>query len=198
MLENIIDSKVKAKILKVFAEREGLLHVSEVARLAKVSKSRASECLRELSEKGILESRVVGRNVIYSLSSSIFAKTIIKSLLQEEILLDEISKSSVSEIRKLKPTGVILSVALFGSALSGLKFGSDVDILVITHSKWLEKEKFYEIASKLTEKFGLRISILVMPKSEFRGKAKRGEEFVINVLASHKLFYGKRLEDLVW
>jgi len=194
MLENIIDSKVKAKILKVFAKREGPLHVSEVARLAKVSKSRASECLRELAEKGILESRVAGRNVTYSLSSSILAQTIVKSLTQEEILLSEISKSLVGEIRKLKPE----SVALFGSALKGLKLESDIDIIVITHREGLQKEKFYGIASKLTEKFGLRISILVMDKNEFKEKAKRGEEFIVNVLANHKLLYGKKLEDLVW
>lgn len=192
MLESIIDSKVKMKIVKLFAIRNEPLHVSEVARLAKTSKSRASECLKELTEKGVFESKVVGRNVIYSLSPTALAKSVVEALRQEENLLNEISKSFVNEIKKIKNKPI--SVALFGSALRELKFESDIDFFIVGN----EKDKFYEIASKLTEKFGFKISVLIMNRDEFRRKAKEGEEFVINVLANHKLLYGKKLEDLVW
>ncbi len=193
MLEDIVDSKIKAKIVKVFIKRKEALHVSEMARLAKVSKSRASECLRELSEKGILEGKVIGRNTVYSVSSNAIAKSVMKAFGQEEVLLDKISKSFIDEIKRLKKDRPI-SIALFGSALNELKFGSDIDFFVVDG----EKEKFYEVAGKLTERFGFRISVLVMCQNELRKKARAGEEFAINLLANHKLLYGKKLEDLIW
>ena len=190
MLPDIINSRVKTQILKVFSMKRDSLHVSEVARLAKVSKSRASECLRELAENGVLESNIAGRNLVYSLSSTEFAETVINIFLEDRNFLNKIHESLVNEIKNIKP----VSVVLFGSALNGLKPGSDIDFFVITKGK----NEFYHISSKLTEKFGFTISVLDMSEDEFRQKAKKGEEFILNVMANHKLLYGKNLEEVVW
>jgi len=193
MIESILDTKVKIKIAKLFAERNDALQVSDVARILKLSKSRTSECLRELAEKGILESRAVGKSLIYSLSSTTMAKTISKALTQENVLLAEIEKELVKDIKKLGP----ISLALFGSSLKGLKAGSDIDLILIYDGK-IEKDKLYKISGKLSAKFGFHISILAMSLKKLKEKAKRGEEFVLNILATHKLLYGKPLEDLIW
>ena len=193
MIENVLDTKVKMKIAKLFAEREETLQVSDVARILKISKSRASECLKELEEKGMLESKAIGRSLIYNLSSTNLAKTISKAVTQEKILLSEIEKETVKETKKLKP----ISLALFGSSLKELKSGSDIDFILI-HSGKFKKEKIYEISSRLSIQFGFHISILTMNIVELRKKTKRGEEFALNVLATHKLLYGKPLEDLIW
>lgn len=190
MLEKILDSKVKIKIARLFAKRQQTFQVSDVARLCKISKSRASECLRELAEKGILESKVIGRSIIYSLSSTNLAKTIVEFLTQDEVLLSDIEKDVVSKVKD----GVV-SIVLFGSALRGLKAGSDVDFLIIYRQP---KKQIYEISAELTEKFGFRISILLMSAKEFKLKARKGEEFIINILANHKTIYGNDIEDLVW
>ena len=193
MIESILDSKIKIKIAKLFADRKESFQVSDVGRILKISKSRASECMKELAEKGVLESKAIGRSVLYKLSSSNLAKTISTILTQEKILLAELEKSAVKEVNQLKP----VSFALFGSALKGLKAGSDVDFLFL-HEGGLKKERIYEIAGVLTEKFGFHISILSMEVKVFKTKARKGEEFVLNVVASHKLLYGKKLEDLIW
>jgi len=193
MIENILDTKAKMKIAKLFAEREEAFQVSDVARILKLSKSRTSECLKELEEKGILESKVIGRSLIYKLSSTNLAKTISKALTQEKVLLSEIEKEVVKETKKLKP----ISLALFGSSLKELKSSSDIDFILIYNGK-IKKEKIYEISSRLSAQFGFHISIFAMNIIELRKKAKRGEEFVLNILATHKLLYGKPLEDLIW
>lgn len=193
MIENILDTKVKIKIAKLFAEREGAFQVSDVARILNLSKSRTSECLKGLEEKGMLESKVIGRSLIYKLSSTNLAKTISKALTQEKVLLSEIEKEVVKNIKKIKP----VSLALFGSALKGLKSGSDIDFILIYDNK-IDREKIYEISSRLSAQFGFHISILTMNITELSEKARRGEEFVLNVLATHKLLCGKPLEDLIW
>lgn len=189
MIEEIINSKVKVKLLKLFCEG-GSFHVSEAARAAKTSKSRASECLKGLAKQGILESKVVGKSIVYSLSTSVLAKKIISPLCQDVHFLDEIAKDFLKEAKRIGP----LSIAIFGSSLYQMKLGSDVDFFVISD----KKGQFYSITSKLTEKLGIRVSATVMDMKEFRGKAKIGEEFVINVLANHKMVYGEELENLIW
>jgi len=193
MLEHILESKVKTKIVRLFAERNEAFHVSAVARALQISKSRASECLRELAEKGVLESQVIGRNTIYKPASTNFAKTVFKAVTQEKSLLGEIEKDVLSETKKLKT----VSLVLFGSALGGLKIGSDIDFLLLYDGK-VDKNRIYEICAELTEKFGFHISILTMEVREFKAKARRGEEFVLNIMANHKVLYGKNLEKVVW
>jgi len=65
-----MNSKVKGRIVKFLSQQTGEFQVSDLARLLKVSKSRASETLRELSDMGVLSSRNVGRSVLYRFSSS--------------------------------------------------------------------------------------------------------------------------------
>ena len=190
MLYGIVNTKTKAKLLKAFVERKAEMHISEAASLARVSKSRASECLKELAEGGVLETKIIGRSVVYSLAKNILAKKTIEMMRQDEKVVEGVSIDFLREAKKLKP----VSIALFGSAISGLKAGSDIDFFVVSE----KNEKFYEISADLTEKFGIKISVLVMNKNELRKKARRGEEFAINVLANHKLLYGKKLEDLIW
>ena len=193
MIEGILDTKVKMRIAKLFAERNEALQVSDVARILKISKSRASVCLKELAKKGILESKEVGRSVIYKSSSTALARSVSETLLQEKVLLFEIEKEVVKCIKKFKP----ISLALFGSALKGLKVGSDIDFIFIYDGK-IEKEKIYEISSELSVRFGFHISILTMSLGELKEKAKKGEEFVLNILATSKILYGKPLEGLIW
>lgn len=193
MIDEIIDTKIKMKIAKLFAEKNDSFHVSDVAEMLKISKSRASECLRELEEKGLLQSRIIGRSKVYRLSSSTLAKTIARSLLQEKDLLKIIEKKIKNEVKGLNP----VSFVLFGSALRGLRLGGDIDFLFI-YKKKIDKNRLYEISSKITEESGFDISILPMELEEFKTKAKRGEDFVLNVLSNYKLLLGKKLEDIIW
>src|SRR3989344_6036022 len=145
MIEEIINSRIKIKQLKLFCRRSSF-YVSEAAREAKISKSRASECLKNLDKQGILESRVAGKNVVYSLSHSVLAKRVMNSLCQDIPFLDEIARDFIKETKRIRP----ISIAAFGSSLYEVKPGRDVDIFVISD----ETERFYSVTSSLTEKFG--------------------------------------------
>lgn len=193
MFEEVLDTKIKSRIAKLFAERRETLQISDVARILNISKSRASECLKDLAEKGILESEAIGRSVVYKPAKSNLAQNLFKALTHEKFMLLEIEKNLVSEMRKTRPDSIIL----FGSTLKGLKIGSDIDFLVIYKNK-IGKERIYEISSKLSEKSGFHISVLTMSSDEFITKARRGEEFVLNVMANYRLLYGKKPEEIVW
>lgn len=193
MLEEILNTRVKIRLARFFAERNEYFSVSDVSRKLNISKSRVSECLREFHEKGVLERRIVGRNVLYTLASNNLAKTLAKSLTHDRVLLSQIEKTLVSRVKTLHP----LSLVLFGSALKGLKTNSDVDFLLI-YEKDIDEKDIYKLVGELTQQFGFHISILSMSLMKFRNKARKGEEFILNIIANHKLIYGKDPERLVW
>lgn len=193
MIGDILNTKVKMKIAVLFSKEKRRLQVSDVARMLKISKSRASECLRDLEKNGLLNSTAVGRSVVYELSSTKLAKYVAGALRQDEKLISEIENSLKKEINKLNP----VSVARFGSSLSGLKPGSDVDFIALFEGK-IDEKRVYEFSAKLSEEYGIRISVLPMAVKEFREKARRGEDFVLNVAATYKLVDGKDLEGLIW
>lgn len=127
MLEDILSTKTKAKIASLFARERGSLQVSDVARKLEISKSRASECLRDLEKNGLLTSRQIGRSIVYEISSTKLAMTIADALGQSEKLSNDIEKSIKTGLMRLKPTGV----AMFGSAVQRIEAGHDIDIIAL-------------------------------------------------------------------
>lgn len=193
MFEDILDTKVKVKIAWLFSKEKTPMQVSDVAKKLEISKSRASECLRDLEKSGLLTSMRVGKSVLYEASKTKFAGALFSSLMHEELLISDIEKKVQKNMMLLDPA----SLARYGSSLTRLKPGSDIDFIALFKGKPKE-DKIYEISAKLSEEYGIRISIFWMNVREFKEKAKNGEEFVLKVAATNKLLYGKDLEGLIW
>ena len=47
MIENILGTKIKVKIAMLFSKEKTPMQISDVAKKLEISKSRASECLRD-------------------------------------------------------------------------------------------------------------------------------------------------------
>lgn len=124
-----MNSKVKAKIIKYFALSKKEASISEIAKNIGVSKSRASEVLKILENKGILTSKKIGRSLIYKINEN--NKKAIEILkFVKKISLNDIEEIKKSIIPILKKHGVIRA-SIFGSVARGeAKEGSDIDILV--------------------------------------------------------------------
>lgn len=187
-----MNSKVKGRIVKFLSQQTDEFQVSDLARILKISKSRASETLRELSDMGVLSGRSVGRSVLYKFSSNDLAKTVRDSINSEGLFLESIENEVVKETKWLKP----ISIVRFGSSLRGLKPRGDVDFFII-HKDRTKKEKIYEVVAKLSAKFGIHISVTLMEAKDFIRKARSGNELAVNVMAG-KLAWGEDLEDVVW
>lgn len=192
MIEEALNTKVKGKIVKYLSQHDGELQVSDLARILKISKSSASETLRELSAMGILSNRHIGRSLLYRFSSNDLAKTIRKLMNGENLLIENIEAEVVKETKWLK----LVSIVRFGSSLKGMKPRSDVDFLVI-HKGQARKERIYDAVAKLSAKFSIHVSIILMESKDFIRKARKGDEFAVNVMAG-RLVYGADLEEIVW
>lgn len=192
MIEEAVNSKVKSKIVKFLSQQNGEFQVSDLAKVLNISKSRASETLRDLADIGILSRRAIGRSVLYKFSSNTLAKTLRNSMNSENIILENIENDVIKETRWLRPIGIVR----FGSSLRNFKLGSDVDFIIIYKGK-TKNEKVYDIIGKLSAKFGIHISIILVEADKFISKVRSGDEFALNVMAG-KLVHGKNLEEIVW
>lgn len=193
MLEEILDTGAKIRIAKLLSEEKEGVSVTDISRRSGISKSRASIVLSKLERAGVLQKRIAGRSVLYRIADNELARMVTKPFKQERELLSSIEKDSVRLLKKLNP----VSIVRYGSSLSGIRIGSDIDILVILKSH-VNDDEIYKISADLTERYGIHISILSLSSESFISKSKKGEDFVINIIASHKHLYGKGLEDITW
>jgi len=196
MIEEILNTDAKVRIMKFLSNfPDTQFQAIKIAQMTRLSVSRTSECLKDLVDKGILESRKIGKGYLFKVNKSNYLSMIIlDAFIKEKSFVDIIAKDFVSRIKRLNK---IRSIVLFGSALKELKFGSDIDFLIISQNQ-LEREIVSKIGAELTGKYGFHISSVLMTVDELKRKTKNGEGFVIEVMANGKAVFGKNLEEIVW
>lgn len=194
MLEEVLDSEAKIRIMKLlsrFPERQ--FQAVGVARLAKLSVSRTSECLNDLADKGILQARKIGKGFLFEVNKSNYlTRTILEFFEKERNLVEVIAKDFAPRVKRLDK---IKCIVLFGSAVKEVKIGSDIDFLIVSEDE-INKTILSKITADLTAKYGFPVSAIAMTTSELKRKA--GEEFIINVRASGRIIFGKDLEEIIY
>ncbi|MCS7135287.1 MAG: hypothetical protein NZ893_02515, partial [Candidatus Aenigmarchaeota archaeon] len=171
---NVLDTKIKMKIVEFFST----FQVSDVARDSKISKSRASKCLRELATNRLLEIR---KGLLCKKAPNRLAGKVFEFIKLEERLIKDLEKE-IREILKVKP----FSIAIFSSYLYSLKLDS-IDVLVIIKDY---KNNVSKISSEPSEIFGIPISILLIDRENFKSNVKRSV-FPLSMLTNHRKIYGK-------
>lgn len=196
MIEEIINTEAKVRIMKFLSSfPDTQFQAVELARMTRLSVSRTSECLKDLVDKGVLESRKIGKGYLFKVNKSNYlSKIILDVFRKEKKFVDIIAKDFVSKIKRL---GKVKNIVLFGSALKELKIGSDVDFLIVSEDE-MDRSIVSKIGADLTEKYGFPVSSVLMTVDELKRKAKNGEGFVIELIANGKVVFGKSLEEIVW
>ena len=167
MIEDLLASKVKVKILRFFFEYPLVRRsVREIALECKVGFGKASTSLKELNEIGILKKEKKGREIFYSLNpSSVFYSPLEKIFEIEKkmygnlpFLFRNLFAHLSSSTRKFSKLCVV-----FGSLVSGtFTPESDVDLLFISD----DEERIREICSRLEEKYGMRFQVIVIKEDD--------------------------------
>lgn len=202
-LDNILNTDVKTRILRFLCKTGAEWNGRQIARQIGVTPKTAHEALNTLSKEGVLLMRNMGKTHIYTLNKKNFlVSTLIEPLFgREDKILDNIisivrRKLSASSARK-----GILSVAIFGSVNVRRDHPtSDIDLAVIVDNaktKVAVGRLFEEIDKKISGKFGNTISPYINTSAEFKAKRKKGLAVIKNILRSHNVIFGERLERLL-
>ncbi len=189
MIESILGSKAKVRIIRKMFEQDREIWFSDLARLTGLSTGAAHPALKELLEARILKVRRAGKSAIYSLNKSHFLFPEIKSLFESEMEMPE--KIAREFARSVSKAG-IKNIILFGSLARG-EFGkkSDIDVLIVFRGAVGKvKENVYKTADKIIEKYDLAVSATYLSEREVAVRLKRLDDFILKALNEGKILFG--------
>lgn len=191
MLEEILGSKTKIKVLRKFAEnpkREYTLE--ELSSATGLSHGGLYPAIRQLVEVRAIITKKIGRSTSYILNMpNLLIKEILKLFLAEARLHINLARRFV---RTLNPRQFkeINKVIMFGSVARGTaKLGSDIDMLFILNrpDRTIEN-KVQTVTQKFLEKNDVIISPLFITEREFSSDI----DFIIRVKRDGEILYERR------
>jgi predicted nucleotidyltransferase len=199
-LDKILNNEVKVKILRFLCKAEVEWSGRQIAREIKISPAACHKALRELNNERVLLLRSVGRSYLYRLNKgNLIISKLLKPLYGRESKIPD--KVYETIIRNIATLGDIASIAVFGSIKRKKERAtSDIDLLVLVRNledKEKVEEDFGKINETIVKMFGNTISPYIQSLEEFKLKHKRGLPLVRNILKSHKLLFGRPLEELL-
>jgi predicted nucleotidyltransferase len=173
MIEKILGSKVKIKILRFFFEYPLVKrNVREIARECKIGFGISTSALRDLSSSGLIKMEKSGREMIYSLDTSSKLFYPIKQLFEyeKELMgnLPFIYMNLISDIAS-STKSIAEACFLFGSLVTGtFTSKSDVDLLFVSS----KEEKVRKACMKLEERYGIKLQVIVIRKKDIKNFKK--------------------------
>jgi len=188
MLEEILNSKPKVKILKLLVNRsDWLFNESEISRELKIPKTTTHRALKTLREQNILrEFKKTGRVVIYQLNEDNY---LIRELIEPFLKKDNeiIIKKSKEFCQKI---GKLIKVAiLFGSSSRGeMKPISDVDIALITENSQELQKIVSKIKTEFLENDSIIFSTHIFTKKDFKKRYEKKDPLVVDIVNGYVIF----------
>jgi len=201
-LDKILNNEIKIKILRFLCKTEAEWSGRQIAQEIKVSPAACHKALRELNNERALLLRSIGKSYLYRLNKeNLIISELLKPLYEKESKIpDDVYRAIVKNISSLVIKDIV-SIAVFGSIKKGKERPtSDIDLLVLVRNredKRKVEEDFGKVNEKIISKFGNTISSYIQSIEEFKLKYKKGLALVKNILKSHRLLFGKPLEDLL-
>ena len=202
-LDKIINNETKVKILRFLSKSGAEWTGRQIAREIGVTPATAHKALHGLHNEDILLLKQIGKNYIYSLDMENF---IVQDMLmplfaKEDRILKKIIAVITRRISASLAKKSIVSVALFGSVnVRKDRPGSDIDLAVIVKYAKVKKNVenlFWDISQVVAKEFGNTVSPYVNSIRELRSKHKKGLAVIKNIMKSHTVIYGERLERLL-
>ncbi len=202
-LDTILNTEAKTRILRFLCKTNAEWNGSQIAKEIGITPAATHAALSALQKEGVLELRNMGKTHVYKLKEDSFlVSNMLKPLFaKEDKILDTIISMIKRKIASSKAKKEIVSVALFGSVTVRNDHPvSDIDIAVVVknaQAKAAAEALFDAVDVKVSKEFGNTISPYINTRAEFKAKHKKGLGLIKNILKSHTLIYGERLQSLL-
>lgn len=182
MLENILGSKLRAKVLGwLFTHPDERYFVRQLTSLLGEDSTNVSRELARLERTGILISSSEGKQKYYQANQ--------KSPIFNELHMMILKTVGVADVLRsaLAPAVKKIKLAfIFGSIASGMETRiSDIDMIVIGGATFSE---IIALVSPAQKTLGREINPVVYPVSEFKQKIQDNQNFLKTVSNSDKVF----------
>jgi DNA-binding transcriptional ArsR family regulator len=154
---------------------------SEIADRTKTTILQAQRALRRIQDAGLVETSRRGNRVYYAVHLEHPAYEDLKRVLIKTVGLGDQLRDALQPLRDR----VLLSF-IFGSVASGSESAtSDVDLILVGE---LSSRQVAKILGPLGRQLGRELNPVIYPREEFRSKARRGNQFVREIMSGPKIW----------
>ena len=191
IVQDILDSKQKIKLLGWLADRPGSFSISELSRACDLPKATVSTIINDWDKAGLVLIRHQGRNKMAELNKKFYLLPEIKRIFGKSKDFHRPLLKKLESMPVLKKQGV-LAVLVFGSRVRGsFTSKSDLDILVVVEDKESKvAEEAFEKIIKLSGETGITHSPTVMDKHDIIERVREKDQFIKNVLSKGEILKG--------
>jgi predicted nucleotidyltransferase len=200
ILDGILDSRTKLRIIRLFASRTEAFTASgrEIAKWTALSPPAAHAALKALLDRKVLKREILGNQHLYRLDhANRTVREILKPAFRKEgAFKEDIRNFLLRKIEDAEAAGQIVSLVLYGSlALGKSHEASDCDIaVVVIHPKTKERlKKLFQdgIVSEFYTEFGVHLDPYVQTLEEFRMKMKNRRPPISTLMLGYEIILGK-------
>jgi predicted nucleotidyltransferase/biotin operon repressor len=202
-LDNILNNEVKVRVLRFFVKTDAKWNGRQIARELGGSPTTVHKALQELEGEGILSVNNIGKTHVYGLNRSnrILVDMLVPLFMKEDKILEGIIGAIKKEVETSKLKKNIISMGLFGSVkLRKDRPTSDIDIFVIVENpkdKTAVEELLDGIGVNMSKEYGNVLSPYINTVAEFKTKYAEGLPVIRNIVKSHSVIYGNKLENIL-
>lgn len=195
MLERIVASKTKTKVLRKLIEKpEREFSFEDIAKLTALSFGTVHPALKDLVYSRAVEMRKIGKSKLYRINQRHILFKELKALFNSESSsFTLIAKKFAARLNKCNN---IRNIILFGSVARGeFTEKSDIDILIIYKSaEALIRKCVSELSQSFLDRWDVEIAPVYLSTKEAKQKMKSFDRFMVRVMDEGKVLYG----DIKW
>ncbi len=194
MIENILGSKVKVKIIrKMLLSENREVNFEDLTRSLNLSFGTVHPALKEMTNTRIVTVRKIGKSKLYKINKTHVLFKELKMLFKAEV--ENFVKIAIKFAKKVNKKN-IKNIILFGSvarAESSIK--SDIDILIIYKINEQDiKENVNREVQKFLDLYDVEIVPVYLSHKESIKRRNKFDRFLMNILNEGKVLYG----DIRW
>ncbi len=180
MLESIIGSKTRVKILAIFLfNPDRRFYVRELARKTGGNINSVRRELQKLESIGLLKSERAGNLKYYTSDKKMPIYEELKGMFLKTEGLSEAMKENLSGLGEVKLAFIYGSFARGDEQLK-----SDIDLMIVGK---VDEKRLIPLIRKLEERLSREINYTLFSPTEFKSMVNKKDPFLSNVLKSKKI-----------
>lgn len=189
-------SKEQRIILILFKEFLENYNSRNLSKIIGISHVGTFKILKKLEKRGLLNSKTIGKAIIYSLKME--NPVVLKEIELALALESQLHNKWVEEFKEIKDKAKL--GILFGSILKNEKLAKDIDLLIISDKKMFNKiKKLVEIKNKVLTK---KIHLILQTTKDFKNDISKKNKTMLKIIKNGIILFGytkltKIMEDII-
>lgn len=171
---DVLNSKIKTKMIKFLLTHEASMSEREIAPILKISHMSVNRIMRELSLLNLVNYITIGKAHLWKVNRKSYAYRVLsefmKGVSDTHAPLEDLKKILLKNLSKT----LIKKIVLFGSIAQSLeKSNSDIDVFIVTKNKQSKirlEPKIEKLSNLCFENYGNRLAPYILTEQEMKQK----------------------------